>query len=248
MQLYYQNPRFGFHIIRLITGRLIENLRRVEPIPAGCRPRPRPGAAGGRADHGRRAARPQLAGELRAGFGAVGCSVSAPAVPWRLIILLAVGWQLGPYLRSTVSRDSAVTSWIHVATSPIAGNLDSRLPKPGDRVGSDGVIVTIRNRHSDPSAAERSAGEVDARRGRRRGAAAVCRRHAPARRRVAGHGQLARGGLQGEPRSDPDLGAARAGATQAAAGDRAGRRSTARSVLRSAAMRVCRPPTRRRLW
>jgi multidrug resistance efflux pump len=75
-------------------------------------------------------------------------------------ILLAVGWQLGPYLRSTVSRDAAVTSWIHVATSPIAGNLDSRLPKPGDRVGADGLIVTVRNRHNDPSAAEQSAGEV----------------------------------------------------------------------------------------
>ena len=59
-----------------------------------------------------------------------------------------------------MSRDSAVTSWIHVATSPIAGNLDSRLPSPGDRVGPDGRIVTIRNRHSDPSAAEHSAGEV----------------------------------------------------------------------------------------
>ena len=32
MQLYYQNPRFGFHVIRLITGRLIENLRRGEPV------------------------------------------------------------------------------------------------------------------------------------------------------------------------------------------------------------------------
>ena len=34
MQLYYQNPRFGFHVVRLITGRLIENLRRVEPVSA----------------------------------------------------------------------------------------------------------------------------------------------------------------------------------------------------------------------
>jgi hypothetical protein len=59
-----------------------------------------------------------------------------------------------------VSRNSAVTSWIHVATSPIAGNLDSRLPQPGDRVGPDGLIVTVRNRHSGPSTAERSAGEV----------------------------------------------------------------------------------------
>jgi CRP-like cAMP-binding protein len=34
MQLYYQNPRFGCHVVRLITGRLIENLRRDEPVAA----------------------------------------------------------------------------------------------------------------------------------------------------------------------------------------------------------------------
>ena len=34
MQLYYQNPRFGFHVVRLITARLIENLRRVDPVSA----------------------------------------------------------------------------------------------------------------------------------------------------------------------------------------------------------------------
>ena len=43
MQLYYQNPEFGFHVIRLITGRLLQNLRRVEypqyrKVPASCRP------------------------------------------------------------------------------------------------------------------------------------------------------------------------------------------------------------------
>ena len=34
MQLYYQNPRFGFHVIRLVTARLIENLRGAEPVLA----------------------------------------------------------------------------------------------------------------------------------------------------------------------------------------------------------------------
>ena len=160
MQLYYQNPRFGFHVIRLITGRLIENLRRGEPVwasdadPSSDQEPPEGGPVTG-------AERPasMLTAELRARvrrrrlIGLYGGVAAA-------ITLLAAGWQLGPYLRSTVSRDSAVTSWIHVATSPIAGNLDSRLRKPGDRVGPDGVIVTVRNRHNDPSAAEQSAGEV----------------------------------------------------------------------------------------
>jgi multidrug efflux pump subunit AcrA (membrane-fusion protein) len=160
MQLYYQNPRFGFHVIRLITGRLIENLRRGEPVSAsdvgpGSEQEP---PEGGPVMGAERPA-PMLPAALRARvrrrrlIGLYGGAVAG-------ITLLAAGWQLGPYLRSTVSRDSAVTSWIHVATSPIAGNLDSRLPKPGDRVGPDGVIVTVRNRHNDPSAAEHSAGEV----------------------------------------------------------------------------------------
>jgi multidrug resistance efflux pump len=160
MQLYYQNPRFGFHVIRLITARLIENLRGVKPVSASN-------------------AGPERDQELPEGGPAMGVERPAPLLTAELgarirrrrliglcggataaITLLAAGWQLGPYLRSTVSRDSAVTSWIHVATSPVAGNLDSPLPNPGDRVGPDGLIVTVRNRHNDPSAAEHSAGEV----------------------------------------------------------------------------------------
>ena len=160
MQLYYQNPRFGFHVVRLITGRLIENLRRVEPVSASdagpLRDQELP--EGGPAIGGARPA-PTLTAERRARVRRrrlIALHGGAAAA----IILLAAGWQMGPYLRSTVSRNSAVTSWSHVATSPIVGNLDSRLPKPGDRVGPEGLIVTVRNRHNDPSAAERSAGEV----------------------------------------------------------------------------------------
>jgi multidrug resistance efflux pump len=160
MQLYYQNPRFGFHVIRLITGRLIENLRRGEPVwasdadPSSDQEPPEGGPVTG-AEHPASMLTAELRGRVRRRrlIGLYGGVAAA-------ITLLAAGWQLGPYLRSTVSRDSAVTSWIHVATSPIAGNLDSRLPKPGDRVGPDGVIVTVRNRHNDPSAAVHSAGEV----------------------------------------------------------------------------------------
>ena len=160
MQLYYQNPRFGFHVIRLITGRLIENLRRGEPVwasdadPSSDQEPPEGGPVTG-AERPASMLTAELRGRVRRRrlIGLYGGVAAA-------ITLLAAGWQLGPYLRSTVSRDSAVTSWIHVATSPIAGNLDSRLPKPGDRVGPDGVIVTVRNRHNDPSAAEQSEGEV----------------------------------------------------------------------------------------
>jgi len=159
MQLYYQNPRFGFHVVRLITGRLIENLRRIELIsPDAGTGRDQELPEGGPVMGVERPA-PMLTAERRARrrrrwlIGLYGGAVAA-------ITLLGAGWQLGPYLRSTVSREAAVTSWIHVATSPIAGNLDSRLPRPGDRVGPDGLIVTVRNRHNDPSVAERSADQV----------------------------------------------------------------------------------------
>jgi CRP-like cAMP-binding protein/biotin carboxyl carrier protein len=160
MQLYYQNPRFGFQVVRLITARLIENLRSVEPVSeSDAGPSRDQGLREGGPVMGVERPAPVLTAELRARLRRrrlIGlCGLAAAA-----LVLLAAGWQLGPYLRSTVSRGSAVTSWIHVATSPIAGNLDSRLPEPGDRVGPDGVIVTIRNRHNDPSAAEHSAGEV----------------------------------------------------------------------------------------
>ena len=160
LQLYYQNPRFGFHVVRLITARLIENLHRVEPATG-------PDAGLGRNQElpegspamGAERPAPMLTEEVRTRLRRrrLNCLYGSAAA---VIILLTVGWQLAPYLHSTVSRSSAVTSWIHVATSPIVGNLASRLPNPGDRVGSDGVIVTIRNLHSDPSAAEHSVGEV----------------------------------------------------------------------------------------
>ena len=40
MQLYYQNPRFGFHVVRLITARLIENVRQHDVVDTsdGARP------------------------------------------------------------------------------------------------------------------------------------------------------------------------------------------------------------------
>ena len=160
MQLYYQNPRFGFHVIRLITARLIENLRGAGPVLASD-------AGQGRDQElpeggpvmGMERPVPVLAAEFRVRSRRRRLALLCGAVV-AAIILLTAGWQLGPYLRSTVSRSSAVTSWIHVATSPIAGNLASRLPQPGDRVAPDGVIVTIRNLHNDPSAAEHAKAEV----------------------------------------------------------------------------------------
>jgi len=67
-------------------------------------------------------------------------------------LLLYVAVMLGPYLRSILVRDAAVTSWINIATSPIYGEVGANLPRPGQRVGSDGVIAEVRNIQADRSA------------------------------------------------------------------------------------------------
>ena len=37
------------------------------------------------------------------------------------IFLGYTSWILGPYIRSVIVRDAAVTTWLHTATSPIDG-------------------------------------------------------------------------------------------------------------------------------
>ena len=54
-------------------------------------------------------------------------------------------WMLGPYLRSIIVRDAAVTSWINAATSPIDGVVGKVPLTVGDVIGADGVILTVRN-------------------------------------------------------------------------------------------------------
>jgi CRP-like cAMP-binding protein len=36
-QLYFQNPKFGFYLVQLITARLLENCARIETLPPACR-------------------------------------------------------------------------------------------------------------------------------------------------------------------------------------------------------------------
>ena len=65
------------------------------------------------------------------------------------LVLAYIAWMLGPYLRSVVVRDAAVTMWINVATSPIYGNVDPVLPALGSRVPPGGRILGVRNEHAD---------------------------------------------------------------------------------------------------
>lgn len=62
-----------------------------------------------------------------------------------LVFIAYEAWILGPYLRSVIARDAAVTTWSNVATSPIDGEVEFK-PLPVDRmVGSDGIVLWVRN-------------------------------------------------------------------------------------------------------
>ncbi len=82
---------------------------------------------------------------------------------WALIaaFIVFIAIVLGPYARSTLVRDAAVTSWINIATSPIYGEVDLNLPKPGDPIGADGLIATVVNPKADRSRLDRALAAVD---------------------------------------------------------------------------------------
>lgn len=67
-------------------------------------------------------------------------------------LLLYVGWIGGPYLRSVIVRDAALTTWINVTAAPISGIVESDPHYPGERVGADGRIVGIDDPRADATA------------------------------------------------------------------------------------------------
>jgi multidrug resistance efflux pump len=74
--------------------------------------------------------------------------------------LLYVVWMGGPYLRSIIVRDAAVTTWINVVPAPISGYTTDLL-YPGDRVGEDGRVARIDNPLADRTPLARAQGELD---------------------------------------------------------------------------------------
>jgi CRP-like cAMP-binding protein len=165
IRLYYQNPRFGFHVVRLITRRLIENYAAVEtamsgPVSLEARPReaasanPSPGRPPPTGSGSASSARSSRRRRSRTVLHLLGWS-SAAVVP-----LGSGAWFLAPYVKSVLFRDAAITTWINVATTPIRGNLDGPLPQPGQRVGADGRLTVVHNPLVDPSEVDKAAAEV----------------------------------------------------------------------------------------
>jgi multidrug resistance efflux pump len=81
-------------------------------------------------------------------------------------LLVYIGWIGGPYLRSIIVRDAAVTTWINITASPIAGYVDAHPLHPGDRVGEDGRIATIENPAADATSLARARAQLDEAKGR----------------------------------------------------------------------------------
>lgn len=77
-----------------------------------------------------------------------------------VVLIVYVLWIGGPYLRSIVVRDAAVTSWIHGAAAPIDGVV-SRPLRIGERVRADGRILSVDNPRADPIPLARARGELD---------------------------------------------------------------------------------------
>ncbi len=75
-------------------------------------------------------------------------------------LVVYVGWMGGPYLRSVILRDAAVTSWISPTTTPIAGFVGPRPLYPGERVGADGQIAVIDDPLADRTALARAEADL----------------------------------------------------------------------------------------
>src|SRR5262245_31701913 len=95
---------------------------------------------------------------------------SRRVVAWAgFVVLVAYAlWIGGPYLRSIIVRDAAVTAWLNVATTPIDGIVAGRR-MVGDRVGADGRVLSVENPRADTIAVARARGDLD--RARERAAA-----------------------------------------------------------------------------
>jgi hypothetical protein len=76
-------------------------------------------------------------------------------------LLIYAGWIGGPYLRSIIIRDAAVTTWISIAASPISGYVDLHPLYPGTRVGADGRIAIIENPLVDGTPLARAQADLD---------------------------------------------------------------------------------------
>ncbi len=152
LQLYNQNPRFGFSIVRIITSRLIENYESLLLADRTVEETVGSGAAGthmasqiDKLDENRKSTNAKPARRW-ASSRAYRLYVPAVCILAFLAILLLT-WNAAPYVRSVLVRDAAVTTWSNVATAPIDGTITFSDVLLHERVGPDGKLAVVRNDH-----------------------------------------------------------------------------------------------------
>ncbi|MFN4017743.1 MAG: cyclic nucleotide-binding domain-containing protein [Reyranella sp.] len=140
-----QSPQLGIHLLRIITARMLQNaglrdetMVAVEASPAAAAVPSAPGAA------------PRPLAQRLGRKGRIALVVGLGLIP----ICVAVFQPL--YIM--LDRDAAVTSWLSVATAPIAGALEGFDTRIGQQVGASGDVTTIVNRSVDRSAVIRAEG------------------------------------------------------------------------------------------
>lgn len=138
-----QHPQLGIHLLRVVTIRLLENAERHGEFLASMKADPPPEGAvpPWRRLLDRVGPRSRIA--LLVALGAVPL---AAAVYQPLYVVLG--------------RDAAVTSWLNVATAPIAGTVENFAAAVGERVGESGVVATIVNHNADRSGVIRAENQV----------------------------------------------------------------------------------------
>ena len=165
LQIFHQNPQIGYALIRIITGRLIENVRRLEVSQLSS---PRTHHAVPSRQESPVAPPPvmpdarkvkQAEAALRAARRRRRLAHAALAlVP--IVLLIGTVYSERRYFASVLFRDAVVTSWLFVATAPISGQIEPPMPQPGDVVAGSGAVVRIRNMQADDTELARLDAEI----------------------------------------------------------------------------------------
>ena len=128
-----QHPRLGIHLLRLITGRLLENTGQERMPPPVFQSAPATTRL------------PTRWSSPAARWG-LGAAVLAGAAA-----ILAISATYRP-VYTMLNRDAVVTTWLNVVSAPIAGTVEGFDLKPGDKAGPSGRVGRIVNQSVDRSA------------------------------------------------------------------------------------------------
>ena len=161
--LFFQSPQVGYALIRLITGRLLDNFRHagasvstkqdtVRPVadepktPRAVMPDPE------KVDEAQDVLR-------RARWGRRFAAAALVAIP--LLLLIGTIYSQHSYVASVIFRDAVVTNWVYTATAPISGQVGEDAPEPGKVFMDDGRVMFIRNLQANDTDVKRIAAEIE---------------------------------------------------------------------------------------